>query len=148
MQRSTRNQAFAGSRQQTARNLINSLTDRGMKISEISKETRIATSTIAKWWHDSAPNPRTLARLEGLKSRIDEEEKRFNEKDERDLQTISWENEGGIERVWKFLIWLDDVGDGLRNDHPDFNQNFPHYDTEREHQLKGHRLGLCDNRIL
>ena len=144
MQRSTRNQAFAGSRQQRARNLIDFFTDRGMKITEISKETRIATSTIAKWWHDAAPNPRTLARLEGLKSRIDEQDKRLIVIEEGN----EWHDEGGLDRVKKFKEWMRVHGDELRTDSPNFETSFAHYKVEQAHQSKGNRLRLCDNRMM
>lgn len=133
-------------RQDTARKLIESLVDKGLTISEIAKQSRIATSTIAKWFHDSAPNPRTLARLEGLKSRIDEEEKHSEVVTKLRAEAIEWLQAGGLERVVKFQEWSREHGEELSNDHPLHETSFPYHQVERAHQWKGERLGLCGKR--
>lgn len=143
MRRSYRNDEFAGKRQEAAQKLIESLVDKGLKIAEISKQSRIATSTIAKWFHDSTPNPRTLARLEGLKSRIDAEEKHSEKVSELRKEAKEWYYAGGNDRVKEFQLWMREHGEETANDHPNFEVSFPYWKKEREHEWKGQELGLC-----
>jgi len=152
MRRSTRNQSFAGSRQKTAIKIIHELTELGISITEISKRTRIATNTISKWFHDSCPNPRTLSRLQALKSKILEEKEEDTKRNEAFAEYIEWEKAGGMERVEKFQDWLRRLGKGedceLRNDHPNHKEYFAHWEVEKTHQYKGYHLGQCHNKIL
>ena len=120
-------------RRKTALNLIEKYTNAGYTISKISRKCRIATSTISKWYHDACPTPRTLARLQFLNTEIEQYEREISAQ----IQRAIWEENGGIERVRKFWDWKDKNGHKLRNDHPEFDVAFPHWEEERKHESAG-----------
>jgi len=144
MQRSTRNQAFASSRQKSARKLIHELTNLGISITEISKRTKIASSTISKWFIESCPNPRTLSKLEFLKDKIISENTQKNRLQVRDSDVDKWQKAGGLTRVHEFAEWQDENAMTLRNDHPKFQENFAHWEIEKDHKAEGKRLGFVE----
>jgi len=118
-----------------------------MSLGQISEETGIARSTISSWFRDSKPTPRTLSKLEFVLKQIQRESERKIKREIDNQRIENWDANGGLDRVKEFTKWVRGIGDGLRNDHPDFNVNFPHWEKERKHVWEGHQLGLCSNRI-